>query len=225
MSKKSNNQVEIKAYLICIFGKRGSGKTTLIRGHLEEMPGPVVVIDILGNFNNDEYIQVTDVAECIDNIKYYKNYPDKSKLQKIIVLKPSDPDLAAEYISAALWESWGGTLVLDEADAINMSEAPCFNQLIRYGRNRFVNVITGCRRPAEISRDITAGANKILVFQTTEPRDIMYFESTVLGEKADDLRNIAQFTGIYVDYDERTVGQYKIDLSGKLFKLSSEALK
>lgn len=224
MNNASPPKIVQKAFLINIFGKRGSGKTTLTRGQIESFPGPVVVIDVLGNFNNLEYIQLTSVAETIKNIEYYaKNYK-KEDLQKVIVLKPSDPNVAIDYISAALWESWGGTLVIDEADAFDLKDAPCFDQLIRYGRNRYVNIVTGCRRPAEIPRSITAGANKVLIFQTQEPRDVEYFEKTLLGERAEELMNIEQFHGIYIDYDQRTTGHFKIDLDGKILILNTERL-
>lgn len=214
----------IKAYLICIFGKRGSGKTTLIKGQLNNFPGPVVVLDILGNFNDESYIQLTSTSETIDNIKYYKENKDDPDINKIIVLKPSNPNLAVEYISSTLWNIECGTLVIDEADAFSMSEAPCFDQLIRYGRNKGVNIVTGCRRPAEISRNITAGANKIFIFQTQEPRDVDYFESTVLGKDAEKLMNLLQFHGLWLDYDERTTGEFKIDLSGEILKLNEKPL-
>lgn len=214
----------IKAYLICIFGKRGSGKTTLIKGNLNNFPGPVVCLDILGNFNDESYIQLTSISETINNIKYYKENKDDPEINKIIVLKPSDPNLAVEYISSALWNAECGTLVIDEADAFSMSEAPCFDQLVRYGRNKGINIVTGCRRPAEISRNITAGANKIFIFQTQEPRDVDYFESTVLGKDAEKLMNLLQFHGLWLDYDERTTGEFKIDLSGEILKLNEKPL-
>ena len=84
-----------------------------------------------------------------------------------------------------------------------------------------MDIITGCRRPAEISRNITAGANKIFVFQTQEPRDIDYFESTVLGSEAEKLINLAQFHGLFVDYDKRVTGKYNIDKDGRVYILET----
>lgn len=226
MTKSPSPQVKPikKAYLVNVFGKRGSGKTTLIRGQLESFPPPIVVLDILGNFNEPEYIQTDSIAECIRNIDYYVKHHKHEDLQKVIVLKPSDPNLAIDYVSAALWESWGGTLVIDEADAFSMTESPCFDQLIRYGRNRYVNVVTGCRRPYEIPRAITSGADLLLIFQTQEPRDVEYFDKTLLGERAEQLMSLQAFHGIYIDYDDMTTGLFNIDLKGKIFKLTSESL-
>lgn len=207
--------------LICIFGKRGSGKTTMIKGSLEAMEGPVVVVDVLGNFNDENYIVTDKVSEMIDLIVDYKKDP-KNK-NKIFVLQTPDPDLAIEYVSATLWECQGGTLVLDEVDSITYVKGSCFDQLIRYGRNRGVNVVTGCRRPAELSRNVTAGANKIYVFHTQEPRDVDYFKSTVLGDKAKNLPNMPQFSGILVDYDRDEFCHFKIDELGQLFIINTES--
>lgn len=210
--------------LICIFGMRGSGKTTLIKGNLEKFRGPVVNIDLLGNYPDPEYIQTSKISECIKNISYFVKSENKEELQKIITLKTNDPDLAVDYVSAALWEAGGGTLVLDEADGFNETNAPCFDELVRYGRNRNVDLITGCRRPFEISRNITAGANKIYVFRTNEPRDIDYFKSTVLGEMAEKLREIPKYHGIFVDYDNETMGLFKTDENGTIYKLSQQKI-
>lgn len=213
-----------KKMLVCIFGMRGSGKTNTIKGNLENFRGPVVNLDLLGNYPDPEYIQTNSISEMIKNISYYIKQENKSDLQKIIVLQTQNPDEAIDYASAALWEAGGGTLVIDEADGFNDTNAPCFDQLIRYGRNRNVDLITGCRRPYEISRNITAGANKIYIFRTNEPRDIEYFKSTVLGEKAEKLRSLPKYHGVYVDYDTETTGIFKTDENGTIYRLSSEKI-
>lgn len=206
--------------LINFFGKRGAGKTTAIKGQLEDCRGPVVVCDILGNFQNPEWVLVDTPSQAIEKMKYYLENPDS---QKIIVVKCADPDLTVDYVSAALWEAGGGTLVLDEADGFSLATAPCFDNLVRYGRNRNVDIITGCRRPAEISRNITAGANKLFAFQTQEPRDIEYFRSTVFGDEAERLTTIEKYHGLFIDYDQNPVliAEFRIDEEGRIYKLKT----
>lgn len=204
--------------LINFFGKRGSGKTTVIKGQLDDCHGPVVVIDILGNFNEPKYVQTDDLSECILLVKDYLDTHDKSDKEKIFVLKTADPNMAVEYMSAVLWHAQGGTLILDEVDEFSVHEAPCFDQLIRYGRNKNIDLITGCRRPAEISRNITAGANQIFCFQTQEPRDIDYFRATILGEEAEKLMTLPKHSGLYADYDLNELGSFTVDTNGKIFK-------
>lgn len=210
--------------LINIFGKRGAGKTTLIRGNIKDCKGPVVILDILGNYdeksllkNKIKSIQTDDISDCLNEIEIYINSEEKNKT-KVIVLQTMEPTLAADYISAALWEAEQGTLILDEADSINISEAPCYDQIIRYGRNKNIHLITGVRRPAELDRSISAGANQLYAFGTHEPRDVEYFEKTIFGQKAKELIKVPRYHGIFVDYDKVIMGTFRIDIDGKIYQ-------
>lgn len=210
--------------LITIFGKRGSGKTTFIRGQLEEMPGPVVVIDVLGNFKNEDFIETDKVSDAVAMVYDYANNPknsDGTPKEKIFVVTSQDPDMAVEYLGAALWHVGGGTLVLDEVDMITYSKGSVIDQIVRYGRNKNVGLITGCRRPAELHKNFTAGANKIYVYNTQEPNDIDYYERTILGTKAQNLRNMPEHTGILIDYDRKEICDFKVDENGKLFIMNA----
>lgn len=215
--------------VVSVFGKRGSGKTTLIGGQLKDARGPVVVLDILGNFEKVEgSVTVSSIGEMIEAIKDYlqlSKTADLKNIPKIIVLKAADPDQAVDYASAALWHGdEGGTLVIDEADGFNFSNAPCYDQLMRYGRNRNIDVVTGCRRPAEVSRNITAGAGMIFAFGSHEPRDVDYFSATVFGRNAEKLLTIEKYHGLYVDYQKMEQGIFRIDETGKIFIMSVEKL-
>ena len=220
-----DNSEDLKL-LINIFGKRGSGKTTLIRENLNSFPGPVAVVDILGNFDiKDEneqsetygepiYPVTGQTSEFIEWLEEWHKNPDEQN--KVFVLMPGNPDVALDYVSASLWELKGGTLVLDEADGFSIANAPCFDSLVRYGRNRGIHLITGCRRPAELSRNITAGANRILVLRTQEPRDIEYFEKTLLGDRASSLASIPEFNGLLLDYDKNQISQFEFNQEGEI---------
>ena len=220
--------------VINFIGKRGSGKTTLIRGNLNDFPGPVAVVDILGNFNDPDLYQVTtDVSEFIGWLEDWKTVSDEVRVEekekrreleesKIFVLMPSDVSLAVDFVSSALWHIKGGTLVLDETDAVDFKLAPCFDDLVRYGRNHHVHLITGCRRPAEISRNITAAANKLYALRTQEPRDVEFFEKTILGKRARELMQLPEYHGLLLDYDEKKISKFKFDKNGTVFLLDSE---
>lgn len=213
-----------------IFGKRGSGKTTLIRGNLDFCKPPIVVLDILGNFDAESVPHAVHVDNPSDAILLIKDYvqasePAKKKMTDVFVVQCADPNIAIEYLSAALWEANGGTLVIDEADAFSVTEAPCLDKLIRYGRNKGVDILTGVRRPAEIDRGLTAGANRFFIFQTQEPRDIEYWSKTALGRlRAETLNRLTDYHGVFVDYDRKVFGEFRIDEAGQIFKLKEETL-
>ncbi len=211
--------------VINFFGKRGSGKTTVIKGQLRDCRPPVIIIDILGNYNDSEFLQTKEISQTIDEIKkwYLKEINNEEHSQQIINLKTHDYNLAIDFISAALWEIKGGTLILDEGDVFEPSEAPCFDQIVRYGRNHNVDMIFGCRRPAEISRNITAAANKIYCLQTNEPRDIMYYEE-IFGPRAVELMRLPKHSGLFLDYDSEITGRFSVDEQGGIHHLEENPL-
>lgn len=215
--------------VINFFGKRGSGKTTVIKGQLGDCRPPIIIIDILGNYNDSSFIQKSEIADTILEIKKYyqkdvNKFPGQTNDPKTIInLATSDYNLAVDYISACLWEIKGGTLILDEVDCFDISEAPCFDENIRYGRNHNVDIITGCRRPAELSRNITAAANKFYCFGTHEPRDIDYFRD-IFGERAFELMRMPKYSGLFLDYDNELIGRFKVDSAGGIHHTKADSI-
>lgn len=216
--------------VINFFGKRGSGKTTTITGQLHNMRRPIVIIDVLGNFDDAEIYAAKRLTyrfthSIPDAIEAYTEYVRTKKAPEVIVLRTGNPTMAADYLSACIWHANGGTLVLDEVDSIRMKEGSCFDEYIRYGRNHDGDLITGCRRPAELDRNITAAANKFYCFRTTEHRDIEYFEETVLGEKALMLQRLPDYHGIFINHDNKTIGEFNIDILGNIYHLNESKLE
>lgn len=215
--------------VINFFGRRGSGKTTTIRGNLKYCRPPIIVIDVLGNFHEENFIQCNSIEGALDEIQRYTTSASYNKHRNrpgepIIVVKTGNPALAADYVSAAIWKINGGTLVLDEVDAIRYKEGSCFDEFIRYGRNHNGDLLTGCRRPAELDRNITAAANKFYCFSTHEYRDIEYFTQSVFGTRALQLQDLPKFSGLYIDYDNHITGTFVIDPSGNIYHTSEERL-
>jgi hypothetical protein len=208
--------------LITVFGVRGSGKTTLIAGQIPDMKKPIIIVDILGNekFDVPGAVHVDQIPEAINELA--KSF-EEPKHSQIIVLRTADYNAAIDWACAALRIAKGGTLVIDEGDAFDIPEAPCFDESVRYGRNWGVSMVVGCRRPAEISKNITANANKIYCFITHEPNDLKYF-TPVFGDKADELLSLPQFHGIFIDYDKGQIGNFYIDEQGKIFHTKAESI-
>lgn len=221
--------------LVNIFGKRGAGKTHQIKYAIGLCETPVVVLDILGNFADIPNSYQTDsLSDCLQKIKDFNVYSEASEDERsfmeeippVIVLQPADPDEAIDFVSSMMWHEWGGTLVIDEADGFSMTNAPCFSQLIRYGRNHGVHILTGCRRPAELDRNITAGANCIYIFQTQEPRDIEYFAKTLIGkEQAERLKSLPDYHGLFINYDKKTIGVFKTDEKGQTLIIEENSIR
>lgn len=205
----------------------------MIRTMIPELKPPIVVIDILGNFdpelkseknkyiNNPDWIFCDNTIDAIEEIKEFKS--DEKNHPGIIIVQDADIDRCVDFMSAALWKINGGTLVIDECDAIRIADAPVFNELIRYGRNKGIDLITGCRRPAELDKNITAGADIIYCFTTHEIRDIDYFKKKFGDDFAEMLPQLPPYHGIYINYLENTTGQYKTDDKGRVVILTEES--
>lgn len=205
--------------LTAVFGRRGSGKTTLIRALVPQLKKPVVILDVLGNFQGyehegKEWTDATSIAGALAEIKAYCQAPENHG--GIITLQTGDLDNAIDFLCSALWKIHGGTLVLDETDAFTICEAPCFDEAIRYGRNHGIDMVTGCRRPAEISKNITAAADRVYCFVTREPRDIDYYCEFLGDEIALQIPKLPPYHGIYSDFLEQKHGVFKTDIDGKI---------
>lgn len=188
------------------------------------------MVDVLGNFDDRaldrlqlQALQCDNLADSILEVKNILAKKDRSNVPEIIVLKTGDPATAADYFSSVIWEIGGGTLVLDEVDSIAIKEGSCFDQYIRYGRNHSGDLLTGCRRPAELHRNVTAAANKFYCFQTHEMRDIEYFYS-IFGDRAEDLHKIPRYHGLFMDYDNEITGVFKTDESGLIYHVKVSSL-
>lgn len=199
--------------LVCLFGKRGTGKTFLIETVLQDLKGPVINFDFLGNFPDVKGVHTESVKTAAS---WLMNWTSETK-EKMLVLKPSQVESAVDIMCQAAWEKGNCTLVIDEVDMINYTKTPHFDYLIRYGRNRGVHLLVACRRPFEISRNITAGANAIYIYQTQEPRDIEYYSKSILGKQAAKLMTLPKYTGIVIDYDRERTGIFEVNSKGELY--------
>lgn len=225
--------------LTTVFGRRGSGKTTLIRAMIPAMKKPVVIVDMLGNFdpdspegikwtkeqpqvNYEEWVQTESFLDALYEIESFHKNPKEHT--GFIVVRDGDMNRAVDYLCSALWAIRGGTLVLDEVDAIQVKDAPCFNEAVRYGRNKGIDLITGCRRPAEISRNVTAGSDLAYCLTTQEPRDIDYYKDFLGEELALALKDLPPHHGIYRDFLKQTTGFFRTDITGKVSLLGGKSV-
>jgi len=206
------------------FGRRGSGKTTSIRATIPEMKKPVIVLDVLGNYtgyqsNGKDWIDVDNATSALIALRNYIEKPDENS--GIIVIQTGNIDTAMDFMCSALWKIHGGTLVCDEGDAITISDSPCFDEAIRYGRNHGIDMVFGCRRPAEITKNVTAGADIIYIFNTHEPRDIEYYCDLLGDTLAYRIAALPPHYGVYRDFTEQKDGDFFADPTGKIHIKSS----
>lgn len=179
------------AKIICIFGRRGTGKTTLAH-KLIAGKRRILVFDPLGQFKGEkEFRTIKELAlYCLDSGLREKGKPFA------LVYRPIRARAEFPFIARIACEIGALTLLAEEISwAISPAKMDAgVENLIRYGRHQDVELIGISRRPAEVNRDLTANANEIYIFRTHEPRDIAYFREILGSSVADSLPSLAKFT-------------------------------
>lgn len=153
-----------------IFGRRGCGKSTLMRQRVMAL-SRVLVFDTLAEYG-DLGLAVTDSHTLVDTVQ------DKhQQFFRIIYAPIMEPlEVAFDRFLQVAWCCSDCFLVIDEveqlASAISIPDS--FRRNLSYGRHRNISVLAASRRAAEVPRLLTSQADEIISFNQTEPRDIAY---------------------------------------------------
>jgi DNA helicase HerA-like ATPase len=156
--------------IIIVQGKKGSGKTTLCNEMLESEKRYIVVDSLR------EYTCGT-TFESVQEFAGFAKTKMRGKIQSVVRVGTDDDFDKLCRIVKVLGEVKPILYVVEEADIrCSPTYLPAsLDQLIRYGRHWGVSLLAISRRPAEITRHLTAQADTIIAFQTFEPRDLEFF--------------------------------------------------
>lgn len=168
--------------IICVFGKRGSGKSHFVKNEIiPEIEGDYIVFDPLGEYKDGIVIETYDDFE--DYIKFCRR---ERKRIKAVLRFESDEEYSNVF---RLYKLGNIVFVVEEIDFHCSANSidPHLAKMIKYGRHYNCGLIAVSRRPAEVNRLITSQAHKIIVFQITEPSDLDYLKKS--GFDPDDLGN------------------------------------
>lgn len=150
-----------------IFGRKGTGKTTLAR-HLVKNVRRVLILDPLREY--DGGCVIDDPVSLADYWNAVKEYPDFE-----IDFRPSSDRDVDAFFNVCYWSrnTW---VFVDEIDRV-CSPNRCQHRLrwlFNYGRHRAISLVGLARRPASVHRDFTAACDWLVAHQTSEPRDLQY---------------------------------------------------
>jgi hypothetical protein len=173
-----------------IFGKKGSGKTTLARS-LATKARRVLILDTLGT----DYGGGAVVGRSADLDGYYQNVRGGSDFS--IIVRPTDQQLVDRFF----WHvrrSEDVVAIVEEADRYCSPSTihPDLAWSINYGRQFGQSIIACARRAHRVHRDLTANADWIVTHQTTEPRDLDYLAT--YGFDPDRVRQLPRFRWLRV---------------------------
>lgn len=174
-----------------IFGRKGSGKTCLAKSLIPKLKPPIIILD-----SQDEYEGGVIFHQVEHFIDLYLN--EKIKPGIFIFRLSSDEQIDALFITC--WLLGNLTIIGEEIDLYCSAYAINNNleKIIKYGRHRNINLIAISRRPAEVSRLISAQADEVYIFKTMEPRDLQYFST--FGVSASNLTSLKDYQNIHLTF-------------------------
>lgn len=169
----------MKNEISVILGKKGSGKTSYVKGKLLDYKR-LVIFDFNREYSG--YYVVSNPSQLIEVLKL--NFENEFQ----VCYQPS-PEMAIDehftFLSEAIFTMRNMVFLCEEIDLVSgAGDMPDgLKKIINYGRHRQISLIGLSRRAHKVPRDLTANADKIITFTQYEPRDIKYL-SEYMGDEA-----------------------------------------
>lgn len=162
---------------IVVLGKRGSGKTTLVRYLINSMPNyRFVIIDVVGNLGQFKNSR---------NVEYHLINPHAEN--------------RIDSICGSAMKAGNCMVILDEADRLEYTTN--LSDLLNVGRNYGVGYMATARRTANIHKDYLANQRHAFVFKHTYPRDVKVLTEWLdIDERV--FRHLEQYKTLYFCDDE-----------------------
>ena len=178
-----------------IFGKKGSGKTTLSKALMLKTGGRVVFLSPVETVNM-KHIELWDIESIPDAMQNLNP-------GQIVLVRRADIEAMDVTALTAIITAKGYTVVIDEVDRYKESRE--LKDMIHYSRHFDINIIVNTRRYADVPRLLTSQADHLYIFQTNEPRDLDYIRSFCGRHFADKTQNLPLYT--YLEYPSQLTGQ------------------
>lgn len=178
--------------VISVFGKKGSGKSTLVKEIVDESPR-VIVFDTMGEYDSKRDKPITNCEAALMELARIQN---ERRFRVILHLEEDEDTFAAMRVAFDVGKPGKhNTLLVVEETSFYCSPSylpPELARFVRYGRHRGIDQIYVSRRPAEIHRDLTAQSDLVVSFKQHEPADVDYLRK-IMGPEADQLPHLKKY--------------------------------
>lgn len=181
--------------IICVIGRRGSGKTTLVKKFLLPRLQPFIIYDSIGEY--------ADIENC-SLAKTRADFFDLLESQSNIRIMPetiSLNDLCFVLDTAVV----NYTVFIDEFHLFFehhmtfAAETPYFKKLILLGRHKGIGLVISTQRPTDIPKYVLSQATLIYTFHVYHKQDITFLANVVNDAKITNTLNIYEFYEIRLD--------------------------
>lgn len=162
--------------IITVLGKKGHGKTTLIKNRLiPRYDKPIFILD-----SNGEYSQGLIFRDSKDFHLYL--IQGKTNPCGVYILRPKYPEDSENFFKIA-YAIGNLTLIIDEVDKYCSPHyiSPEFRAIINYGRHSAINVIAAARRAARVNSDLLSQSDYLVSFRQTGKNDLDAFRKIYDG--------------------------------------------
>lgn len=195
--------------IIVVIGRRRAGKTTLVKKllipqYVRSGIG-VVIDDHVGEYKLPNFLITTNVKAVLYN-------------KHVVLLdREASDEWFADFMNMLKKRykrtRWRTVVVVDEAyNHFERRKLPQPQaQLLRLGRHYGLGVVLITHRLYDLSPLVYKIANKIIIFRTTEPRELDFIRKYVGYGAEEYVRKLLQYEYIVVDVDEGKVyGKYRL---------------
>jgi len=173
--------------IITIFGKKGSGKSTLSKHDMVQFPGRIVFLSPVENLKVKDYV-------IWDNDELSYKMP-LMKSGEIMIVRRADIESLDIICCIAMIEGHY-TIVIDEIDQYKSSIQ--LRDMIHYARHFDINIISNTRRYVDVPRLLTSQSDLLKIFQTVEPRDLQYLKEYTGSDVINTISHLNPYT--YLEY-------------------------
>lgn len=181
--------------VILILGKRGQGKSFLVKHHLKEFNRFLVY---------DTLCEYTDGLIFTDFETLFKFWNEHLDGDFRLIYQPLQPDEEFSNICDLVYECGNMVFIVEEIDRFSDStHLPLeFANIVQRGRHRDITLIAISQRPYRVNRTLSSQVKELYTFQQSEPRDIDFI-SEFIGQDLDRVRTLPIYNYLHWTSDGR----------------------
>jgi hypothetical protein len=204
----------IQNKIYTIIGHKGYGKTALSEKLLIGIDKPTIICDPRMQYEyNPRRIMFKSVEEFQAFItKEYRAF--KKYKFELVVNVVTDEDF--KTLGELVYKMKQVCFLVDEIDMffdVRANKDNIMNKLVQYGRHNQIDIVTTSRRPANISRNLTALTDIFLFSRLREPNDKKYIKALLGNEYVETIADLEKFSFLEVeDYSKNIIKKTKNDI-------------
>lgn len=183
--------------IVCVIGRRGSGKTTIVRYLLLPAYQPFIIYDSIG-----EYADVPDVSFAESENDFFDLLESRSNIRIEPTSSRIDLDRICYILNTAVWNY---SLFVDEFHLVFehhmtfAADTPEFKKLVLLGRHKGHSVIISTQRPTDIPKYVLSQATILYCFHVYHKQDVQFLSNVINDSRITNTLGVYEFYEIRLD--------------------------